>query len=71
MNSMPVITTPTPVDESMIADVLRRAHQAAEELNDPHAARTVLLVAQAFADALVLADPDFDRLRFIETATEG
>jgi hypothetical protein len=61
---------PLAVDE-LIAHVLRRAHRAAEDLNAPDAARAILYVAHSFADELGSADPRFDRLRFIQAATEG
>ena len=57
------------VDE-MVARVLRRAHQQAEAVNAPSEARAILDVAQSFADELAAADPGFDRLQFIQSATE-
>jgi hypothetical protein len=53
-----------------ISDVLRRAHQTAEAVHDPDQARAILDVAQLFADDLTRTDPHFDRLRFIEAATQ-
>jgi hypothetical protein len=60
---------PVAVDE-LIVRVLQRAHCTAEDLNAPDAARTVLYIAHAFADELASADPNFDRLRFVQAATE-
>jgi hypothetical protein len=56
--------------EQLIARVLRRAHGTAEALDRPNEARAILDVAQSFADELATADLHFDRLRFIEDATE-
>ena len=61
---------PVPV-EQLIAHVLRRAHRMAETLSAPNEARAILHVAQSFADDLAIADPNFDRLRFIQAATDG
>jgi hypothetical protein len=55
--------------EQLIADVLRRAHQTAEDLNAPDEARAILRVAQSFADELTTTDARFDRLRFIDAVT--
>jgi hypothetical protein len=52
--------------ERMIARVLRRAHGHAE----PDDARAILDVAHSFADEIAAADPQFDRLPFIEAAVE-
>jgi len=60
---------PVPV-EHLIAHVLGRAHRTAEELSSPDEARAILHVAHSFADELASADPQFDRLRFIKTATD-
>jgi hypothetical protein len=60
---------PEAVDR-LIARVLRRAHGTAEALDRPDEARTILHLTQSFADELATADPRFDRLRFIEDATE-
>jgi hypothetical protein len=60
---------PVAVDE-LIVHVLRRAHRTAQDRNVPDAARAVLYIAHSFADELAGADPDFDRLRFIQAATE-
>jgi predicted nucleic acid-binding protein len=57
------------VDE-LIARVLRRAHHTMEALDRPNDARTILHVAESFADELATLDPRFDRLQFIEDATE-
>ena len=58
------------IDE-LIAGVLRRAHQAADELGTPHEARLILHVAHLFADELATAIPQFDRIGFIRAATDG
>jgi hypothetical protein len=52
-----------------IARVLRQAHRKASAVN-PNDARGVLYVAHCFADELAIANPRFDRLRFIREATE-
>jgi hypothetical protein len=57
--------------EQLIAHVLCRAHRMAEALSAPNEARAILHVARSFADELATADPTFDRLRFIQTATNG
>ena len=57
--------------EQLVADVLGRAHQAAEALDAPDEARTILQMVHSFADELAAMNPRFDRLRFIEAATEG
>jgi hypothetical protein len=51
-----------------VARVLRRAHETADAPSD---ARAILGVAQLFADELTASDPEFDRLAFVEAATEG
>jgi hypothetical protein len=57
--------------EQLIAGVLARAHRMAETLNAPDEARAILEVAHSFADELAIADPGFDRLRFIEAVTDS
>jgi hypothetical protein len=57
--------------EQLIAHVLRRAHRMAEALSEPNEARAILHVAHSFADELAIADSQFDRVRFIQTATDG
>jgi hypothetical protein len=52
----------------LIARVLRTAHRKASAVN-PNDARGVLYVAHCFADELAIANPRFDRLRFIREAT--
>ena len=54
----------------LIARVLRQAHRNAIAANAPDNARGVLYVAHCFADELAIANPQFDRLRFIREATE-
>jgi hypothetical protein len=56
--------------EEFIAHVLRRVHHAALASGAPDEARTVLGVAHLFADELVDIGWRFDRLRFIEAATQ-
>ena len=53
-----------------IADVLRRAHHAAEAAGAPGEARAILDVAQLFADDLAQTDLPFDRVRFIQAITD-
>jgi hypothetical protein len=57
--------------EQLIAHVLGRAHRVAERLGSPGEARAIFHVAHCFADELTGADPQFDRLRFIRTATDS
>jgi hypothetical protein len=61
--------SPETVDQ-FVARVLCRAHQTAEARNAPSEARAVLGVAQLFADELTGSDPRFDRVGFVEAATE-
>jgi hypothetical protein len=62
--------SPETVDQ-FVARVLRRAHQTAEARNAPSEARAILGVAQLFADELTGSHPGFDRVGFVEAATEG
>jgi hypothetical protein len=55
--------------EQLIADVLGRAHQTAEALDEPNEARAILEVVHSFADQLAAMNPHFDRMRFIHAAT--
>jgi hypothetical protein len=55
--------------EEFIARVLHRAHQAAQASDAPGEARTVLGLAQLFADELAAIGEEFDRLQFIHAAT--
>jgi phosphomannomutase len=57
--------------DQFVARVLRRAHHSAEARNAPSEARAILEVAHLFADEWIASDPDFDRLGFVEAATEG
>ena len=57
--------------EELIAHVLGRAHRMAEHFNAPGEARAIFHVAKLFADELAAADPQFDRRRFIQTATNA
>jgi hypothetical protein len=54
--------------EQFIARVLRQAHEAADAPSD---ARAILGVAQLFADEFTVRQPGFDRLAFVEAATES
>ena len=56
--------------EQLIVRVLHRAHAMAKALDRPNEARTILHLAQSFAYELANADPRFDRLRFIDDATQ-
>jgi hypothetical protein len=55
----------------LIVRVLRRVHQTARDLNSPSDARVILEVAHSFADELATTNPQFDRIGFIEAATDG
>jgi hypothetical protein len=57
--------------EELIAHVLGRAHRMAERFNAPDEARAIFHVAHSFADELARADPQFDRARFLRTATNS
>ena len=57
--------------DQFVARVLRRAHQSAEAHNAPAEARVILGVAHLFADEMIASQPGFDRLGFVEAATEG
>ena len=57
--------------QELIAHVLGRAHRMAESFDAPDEARVILRVAHSFADELAVADPEFDRLRFIQTVTDS
>jgi hypothetical protein len=57
--------------DQFVARVLRRAHESAEARNAPNEARAILEVAHMFADELIASQPEFDRLGFVEAATEG
>ena len=57
--------------DQFVARVLRRAHESAEARNAPNEARAILEVAHLFADEMIASDPGFDRLGFVEAATEG
>jgi hypothetical protein len=54
--------------EQFIARVLRQAHEAADAPSD---ARAILGVAQLFADEFTINEPGFDRIAFVEAATES
>ena len=57
--------------DQFVARVLRRAHESAEARNAPDEARAILGVAHLFADEMIASQPGFDRLGFVEAATEG
>jgi hypothetical protein len=52
--------------DDFIAGVLRRAHQTVEAVRSPSEQRTILRVAQLFADELERMELPFDRMRFVE-----
>jgi hypothetical protein len=56
--------------EELIAQVLGRAHRAAESSDAPDEARVIFEIAHSFADRLEGMEPRFDRQRFIETVTD-
>lgn len=67
---MPALeTNPEPVDR-LIGRVLHRAHRSSETVNAPNEARAILHVAESFADELAIANPQFDRLRFMKDVLE-
>jgi hypothetical protein len=66
----PPVSAPEAVDEQMIARVLGRAHQAAMATSAPAEARTVLELAQSFADEMATVDSEFDRRGFLEAIME-
>jgi hypothetical protein len=68
--SAPVERDAEAVDQ-FVARVLRRAHENAEAREAANEARTILGVAHMFADELTASQPGFDRLGFVEAATEG
>lgn len=57
--------------DQFVARVLRRAHERAEARNAPSEARAILGLAHLFADELIVSQPEFDRLGFVEAATKG
>jgi hypothetical protein len=57
-------------NDQLIADVLGRAHHLALLRDAPGEARAILHVAHSLADQLAETDPQFDRDRFMETATK-
>jgi hypothetical protein len=59
---------PKAMDE-LIARVLRRTRETAEDLDAPSDARVILHVAHSFADELATANPQFDRVGFVRAAT--
>lgn len=56
--------------DQMIARVLGRAHEAAMATGAPAQARTILMLAQSFADELAASDSAFDRRTFLEAVIE-
>ena len=56
--------------DQLIARVLGGAHRKMEAIDAPNDARTILHVAESFADELAALDPRFDRLQFIKEVTE-
>jgi hypothetical protein len=63
-----LIQADTVAVDQLIARVLGRARGQAEDLEAPNDARAILHVAHLFADELAVADPQFDRQRFIQKA---
>ena len=57
--------------EQLIARVLGRAHRTAEALGASDEARAIFHLAHSFADELAGVDPQFARLRFIQTVTDS
>jgi hypothetical protein len=57
--------------ERFVARILREKHQAALAAGAPDGARTILEVAQWFADDMASTDPGFDRMAFITAVTEA
>jgi hypothetical protein len=68
-SELPVAGEPLAVDE-FVARVLGQAHREAYAHAAPDEARVILDLAQLFADELAKASLRFDRLRFINAATE-
>jgi hypothetical protein len=58
------------VNDELVAQVLRDAHQQAEAIDAPGEARAILELSQSFADQLAAADPEFDRIGFIANVTD-
>jgi hypothetical protein len=73
MNASPhaLIESDVEAVDEFVARVLRQAHQTAEARNAASEARAILGVAHLFADELTASYPGFDRLGFVEAATEG
>ena len=67
---MTALETDLEATDRLIGRVLRRAHQSSETLHAPDEARAILHVAESFADELGIANPRFDRLRFIKDVME-
>ena len=57
--------------KQLIARVLRRELREADAVNALSEERGIFHVAESFADELASAAPGFDRVRFIEDATDG
>ena len=70
MNHALVEGEPEAVDQ-FVARVLRRAYQTAYARNASSESRTILGVAQLFADELTTSHPGFDRHGFVTAATKG
>jgi hypothetical protein len=73
MSSSPhaLIESDTEALDQFVARVLRTAHQTAQIHDAPSDARAILGVAHLFADELTASDPGFDRIGFVEAATES
>jgi small nuclear ribonucleoprotein (snRNP)-like protein len=57
--------------DDFVAGVLHRAYETVETLRSPGEHRTILRIAHLFADRLAATHLPFDRLHFIEAATEA
>lgn len=57
--------------DDFVAGVLHRACETVEPLRSPGEHRTILRIAHLFAERLAATHLPFDRLRFIDAATEG
>jgi hypothetical protein len=54
----------------LIAGVLHRAHQRAEDLHAPNEARAIFHLTHSFADELDATNPGFDRVWFVSAVTK-
>jgi hypothetical protein len=56
--------------DQFVARVLHQSHQAALDVGAPDEARTILDVAQSFADELAASRDEFDRFAFVAAVVE-